>query len=364
MVQINFATKEVSCKIVYYGPGLSGKTTNLQMVHDKVPAERKGKMTSIATEGERTLFFDFLPLDLGTVAGMNTKFQLYTVPGQVYYNATRRLVLKGVDGLVFVADSQPDKMAENLESWQNLKDNLNEHGLALDDIPVVFQWNKRDVADAVPIILMADRLNDIDAPAYEAVACEGEGVIATLRGVAGLVLERLNEQRRPAAASLASSEQAVGASADSRPAAAIPAAVTTSPAPPADPVIRPAAERETVATASAATTAVPVWPAARRRRATAGGRGPVVGPTAAPEPSEADDAPPRRPPRPVPVKRAAARARPTVTPSARLDESIGSAAGAGRGRPRRRGKVWIGVAAGLAAACAAGAAAYFAWFGG
>ncbi|MBI3723721.1 GTPase, partial [bacterium] len=143
MVQINFAKREINCKLVYYGPGLSGKTTNLEVVHKKAPASKKGELTSIATEGDRTLFFDYMPLELGKVGGMNTKFQLYTVPGQVYYNATRKLVLQGADGVVFVADSQPDKMDENLESLQNLDDNLKEQGLDIRTLPLVLQWNKR-----------------------------------------------------------------------------------------------------------------------------------------------------------------------------------------------------------------------------
>ncbi|RME81745.1 MAG: GTPase, partial [Planctomycetota bacterium] len=145
MVQINFALKEVNCKIVYYGPGMSGKTTNLEVIHQKAPKERKGELTSIATEGDRTLFFDFMPLDLGKVAGMNTKFQLYTVPGQVYYNSTRKLVLQGADGVIFVADAQRNKLAENLESLQNLKENLAEYSLDIRKIPLVIQYNKMDL---------------------------------------------------------------------------------------------------------------------------------------------------------------------------------------------------------------------------
>ena len=151
MVQINFALREVNCKIVYYGPGLSGKTTNLEIVHKKAPEANKGELTSIATEGDRTLFFDFMPLDLGTIAGMRTRFQLYTVPGQVYYNSTRKLVLQGVDGIVFVADSSESKMEENLESLENLKNNLAEYGKDIRELPVVLQYNKRDLPDALPV---------------------------------------------------------------------------------------------------------------------------------------------------------------------------------------------------------------------
>src|SRR4029453_10293214 len=145
MVQINFALREVNCKIVYYGPGMSGKTTNLEIVHKKAPEANKGELTSIATEGDRTLFFDFMPLDLGTIAGMRTRFQLYTVPGQVYYNSTRKLVLQGVDGVVFVADSGAGMLQENLDSLKNLEENLNEYGKSLSTLPHVIQFNKRDL---------------------------------------------------------------------------------------------------------------------------------------------------------------------------------------------------------------------------
>ena len=150
MVQINFALKEVNCKVVFYGPGMSGKTTNLEIVHQKAPEENKGELTSISTDGDRTLFFDFMPLDLGNVAGMRTKFQLYTVPGQVYYNSTRKLVLQGVDGVIFVADSDPDKMDENIESYSNLIENLAEYGKDIRELPHVIQYNKRDLPNAMP----------------------------------------------------------------------------------------------------------------------------------------------------------------------------------------------------------------------
>jgi hypothetical protein len=192
MVQINFARREVNCKIVYYGPGLSGKTTNLEIVHQKAPTGSKGKMTSIATEGDRTLFFDFLPLDLGEVAGMRTKFQLYTVPGQVYYNSTRKLVLQGADGVVFVADSNPTKMNENLESLQNLVENMEAHGMILGEHPFVLQYNKRDLPNALSMDEMNAKLNKWGLPTYEAVAVKGEGVLGTLKGISKLVLERLN----------------------------------------------------------------------------------------------------------------------------------------------------------------------------
>lgn len=192
MVQINFARREVNCKIVYYGPGLSGKTTNLEIVHQKAPTGSKGKMTSIATEGDRTLFFDFLPLDLGEVAGMRTKFQLYTVPGQVYYNSTRKLVLQGADGVVFVADSNPAKMVENMESLNNLVENMIAHGMDPFETPFVLQYNKRDLPGALSVDDLNTKMNKWKLPTYEAVAVKGEGVLATLKGISKLVLERLN----------------------------------------------------------------------------------------------------------------------------------------------------------------------------
>lgn len=191
MVQINFARREVNCKIVYYGPGLSGKTTNLEIVHQKAPQGSKGKMTSIATEGDRTLFFDFLPLDLGEVAGMRTKFQLYTVPGQVYYNSTRKLVLQGADGVVFVADSNPSKMQENLESLQNLVENMEAHGMAAGETPFVLQYNKRDLPNAVDVQELRDLLNPMGVPDFEANARSGMGVFDTLKAVSKLVLTEL-----------------------------------------------------------------------------------------------------------------------------------------------------------------------------
>ena len=194
MAQVSFANRQVSCKIVYYGPGLSGKTTNIEVVHEKVPDAHRGQLTSIATEGDRTLFFDFMPLDLGSVAGMQTKFQLYTVPGQVYYNATRKLVLRGADGVVFVADSAPDRMEANMESLANLEENLQEHGISLSDFPFVIQYNKRDVPNAVSLALLDSRLNRWHAPYFEAVASKGEGVMPTLKALSKLVLDRLNDR--------------------------------------------------------------------------------------------------------------------------------------------------------------------------
>ena len=194
MVQINFARKEVSCKLVFYGPGMSGKTTNLEVVHQKVPQDNKGELVAIATEGDRTLFFDFLPLDLGTVRGMKTKFQLYTVPGQVYYASTRKLVLQGADGVIFVADSQKSKLAENQESLKDLLGNLKEYGIDVNNFPLVIQWNKRDLPDAADIEWLEKNINHLNAVTTQAVAATGEGVMGTLKLAASLVLERLNDQ--------------------------------------------------------------------------------------------------------------------------------------------------------------------------
>ncbi|MBI1850117.1 MAG: GTPase [Planctomycetes bacterium] len=196
MVQINFARKEINCKIVYYGPGMSGKTTNLEIIHKKTPDENKGELTCIATEGDRTLFFDFMPLNLGNIMGMNTKFQLYTVPGQVYYNSTRKLVLRGADGIIFVADSAPDKMDENLESLRNLEENLREYGRDAQDMPIVIQFNKRDLPEAVPLGELQEKLNPRKIPTFEAVAKSGDGVFQTLKALAGLVIENLNRTTR------------------------------------------------------------------------------------------------------------------------------------------------------------------------
>jgi signal recognition particle receptor subunit beta len=190
MVSINYATREVSCKIVYYGPGLSGKTTNLQYVHRKVPPETKGKLISLATDADRTLYFDFLPINIGAINGFAAKFQLYTVPGQVYYNATRKLVLRGVDGLVFVADSQPDKMDENIESLSNLKENLAEYGYRLEELPIVIQYNKQDLPGVMTPEQMRPILNSYGWVEYSASATEGFGVFDTLKCILKLVLEK------------------------------------------------------------------------------------------------------------------------------------------------------------------------------
>ena len=190
MVSINYSAREVCCKIVYYGPGLSGKTTNLQYIHSKVPQDTRGKLISLATEADRTLYFDFLPINIGTINDFQAKFQLYTVPGQVYYNATRKLVLRGVDGLVFVADSQPDKMDENIESLANLEENIREYGYDPETMPIVLQYNKRDLPGVLSVEELNARLNPRGLPVYEASATLGNGVFATLKLIIKLVLDK------------------------------------------------------------------------------------------------------------------------------------------------------------------------------
>jgi hypothetical protein len=188
---INYASREINCKIVYYGPGLGGKTTNIQYIYDTTNSDSKGKLISLATETDRTLFFDFLPLDLGTIRGFKTRFHLYTVPGQVFYDASRKLILKGVDGIVFVADSQDERMDANIESISNLKINLVENGFDIDAIPYVLQLNKRDLPNITPIDDMVQELKVRDEPIFEAVAIKGVGVMETLKAVAKQVIMEL-----------------------------------------------------------------------------------------------------------------------------------------------------------------------------
>lgn len=217
MVVLNYTGGEVNAKIVYYGPGLSGKTTNLEFIHDRTPEGSRGKMVSMKTQTDRTLFFDFLPLELGEINGYRTRFLLYTVPGQVYYNATRKLVLKGVDAVVFVADSSRSKLDENLESLRNLEQNLNEHGMSLDEIPWVIQYNKRDIADAMAVTDLDARLNPLRVPAYEAIGTRGVGVYETFHGIATLVYRVLKE--RLERGDLAGDPAAAPARPEARPAA-------------------------------------------------------------------------------------------------------------------------------------------------
>ncbi len=190
---INYASREINCKIVYYGPGLCGKTTNLQYVYNKTAEESKGKMISLATETERTLFFDFLPLALGEIRGFKTRFHLYTVPGQVFYDASRKLILKGVDGVVFVADSQDERLDANIESLENLKDNLEEQGFDIEKIPFVIQYNKRDLPNVTSVEELSSLLNPRRVPELGACAMSGEGVFETLKAIAKLVLNDLKK---------------------------------------------------------------------------------------------------------------------------------------------------------------------------
>lgn len=194
MAVFNYTGGEINAKIVYYGPGLSGKTTNLEFIYSKLPRDSKGKMVSMKTRTDRTLFFDFLPIDIGEINGMKVRFLLYTVPGQVYYNATRKLVLKGVDAVVFVADSSPDRMQDNRESLQNLEDNLNDLGLTLKELPWVLQYNKRDLPNCLDRQIMDEELNPSRIPSYEAVASSGSGVYETFEGIAKLVLKSMQEE--------------------------------------------------------------------------------------------------------------------------------------------------------------------------
>lgn len=203
MAVINYSKKEISAKIVYYGPSLCGKTTNIQSIYASIKPDQKGKLVSLATEADRTLFFDFLPIEIANIRGFKTRLHFYTVPGQVYYNSTRRAVLTGVDGLVFVADSQRDKMEENIESLNNLEENLNYYGKSIKTIPLIIQYNKRDLPDVTPVTEMEQILNPYGYPSFEAVATTGEGVLETLTKVTKMVLQHIEmgtsgRQQRPA----------------------------------------------------------------------------------------------------------------------------------------------------------------------
>jgi signal recognition particle receptor subunit beta len=194
---VNYATREITCKIVYYGPGRSGKTTNLHYIHGQVPTDRKGQMVSLATQTDRTLFFDFLPIDLGTISGFTTRFQLYTVPGQVYYQTTRKLVLQGADGVVFVADSQARQLGENVESFQDLHENLAAQGVDARTMPLVIQYNKVDLPEELrtPVPELEEALNFRGVPSFTADALHGPGVFETLRGISEQVLRKLSAGR-------------------------------------------------------------------------------------------------------------------------------------------------------------------------
>jgi len=190
---INYSSREINCKIVFYGPGLCGKTTNLQWIYKKTNPDSKGKMISLATETERTLFFDFLPLALGEIRGFKTRFHLYTVPGQVFYDASRKLILKGVDGMVFVADSQIERMEANIESIENLRTNLAEQGYDMNKVPFVVQYNKRDLPNVVPVEELRRVLNPRNVPDFDAVATDGIGVFDTLKAIAKQVIMELKK---------------------------------------------------------------------------------------------------------------------------------------------------------------------------
>ena len=193
MSMIKYASREINCKLVYYGPGLGGKTTNLEYIYGKINPETRGKLISLATEQERTLFFDFLPVDLGAIRGFKTRFHLYTVPGQVYYNASRRLILKGVDGIVFVADSQAERMDANIAAMENLYENLADYGYDHQQVPIALQYNKRDLPSAVPVEELRAHLNPSEQlPEFPAVAVSGKGVFDTLKSVSKLVLKSLS----------------------------------------------------------------------------------------------------------------------------------------------------------------------------
>ena len=195
---VNYHSKEINCKIVYYGPGLGGKTTNIQHIYEKTAKGHRGKMISLNTENERTLFFDFLPLALGEIRGFATRFHLYTVPGQVFYEASRKLILRGVDGIIFVADSQVERMESNLESLKGLEDNLREQGYDMASLPLVMQWNKRDLPNVMSCDSLEEKLNKWKAPSFEAVATRGDGVFESLKMLSKLVLMNLKESiRRP-----------------------------------------------------------------------------------------------------------------------------------------------------------------------
>lgn len=193
MAFVNYVNKEINAKIVYYGPGLSGKTTNIVYIHKKLNPNSRGKLISLATQTDRTLFFDFLPINLGEVSGYKVRFHLYTVPGQIFYNTTRKMVLKGVDGIVFVADSQKQMMEDNIESLKNLEDNLKEYGKNLQDIPFVIQYNKRDLPEVMDLEEMHLKLNKLKAPFFQAVATEGKGVLETLTAICRMVMSRIKD---------------------------------------------------------------------------------------------------------------------------------------------------------------------------
>lgn len=199
MASINYALKEISCKVVYYGPGMCGKTTNLQYIHQHTVEDKRGNMVSLATPGERTLFFDFLPLEASQIHGFRTKFQLYTVPGQVMYNSTRKLVLRAVDGVIFVCDSQWEKIRENVESFRNLVENLASYGYSLETTPYVVQYNKRDLENIAPVEYLQYVINPRQVPHFESIAIRGDGVFESLNCICTLVLAQMSQKQKAGA---------------------------------------------------------------------------------------------------------------------------------------------------------------------
>jgi signal recognition particle receptor subunit beta len=292
MVFFNYSTMQMAAKVVYYGPGLCGKTTNLHWIYDRTAAGSRGEMVSLETETDRTLFFDLLPIDVGQVAGFNTRIQLYTVPGQVFYNTTRKLVLKGVDGVVFVADSQRAMLEANLESFKNLEENLAEMGLAVDAMPLVLQYNKRDLSDILSTEELGRALNRGSRPWFEAVAIRGDGVFETLKGVSRLTLLSLRER-------LTREEPA---RAGAIPRHGSPARATAVPAPPAAGPARSPAAAPPPPAAPAPPAAVPPSPAAAPSPGGRAAAAPPATPTAPPAPAAqapAAAAPAPAPPRPA-----------------------------------------------------------------
>jgi len=316
MVVVSYSGKEINAKLVYYGPGLSGKTTNLEYIYQSVPSTNRGKMVSMKTRTERTLFFDFLPIDLGDIGGFKTRFLLYTVPGQVYYNATRKLVLRGVDAIIFVADSARGKMDENIESLQNLRDNLKEYGLSLDEIPWVIQYNKRDLPDVYTVEELEEALNPDRVPHWEVVATTGVGVFESFRGIAKLLLQKLGTEIKlgdgkgssPASRSAARPAAAPAArkpAAPPRPAAAAPEA----PAPQAPGLETGRPYRPGAAPRPAAAQEPPLTPGPYSPRAAAGGparpQAAQTPPVSKPAPAPRAQAPAPRPAAPPPPVEAA-----------------------------------------------------------
>ena len=244
VVLVNYTTRELTAKLVYYGPGLCGKTTNLEYIYENLlPDDKRGKMVSLATETDRTLFFDFLPLELGTIRGLKTRVQLYTVPGQVHYNATRKIVLKGADGIVFVADSQASRKAANKESYLNMKQNLAEHGIDLAEVPLVLQFNKRDLPDAMDVEEMEADLNELNGPFWEATAFQGIGVEDTLTALVRQVLRKL-AQRFQGGEGVESSETPGAPPAPAAESAAAVAEPVAAPASVADPMLAPSSDAQ------------------------------------------------------------------------------------------------------------------------